>query len=208
MAQFNIRKYGLPPPTLLSSPPPPLPQLPPQPPPIPGIRRPKQQKAAEEEMARQAELNTSVPSIGSSNRSAQSVLPENFNPRNLHPNAAAYGREYHEEAMEAFNTNRIKAAKAAKAAGGSSRAQQMVLNALAAAGGGSGSSPSAPESSPPAGTVTSDPGSRAGSATNLFGGISPIYKVNNERKRKSRKSRKTRKTRNRKTQKVKNRRHK
>jgi len=132
----------------------------------------------------------SASSNRSINRSVESVLSENFRPENLAGNRSPTVEEQR-KALEAFNLNRIKGLKQ-----GSRRAQQMVSSALAAAG-----SPSAPESSPSR-TVSSNPPSKNGSTESLFGGISPIAKVENKRKRKTRK-------RSRKSQKqLKNRKHK
>ena len=74
--------------------------------------------------------------------------------------------------------------------------------ALAAAG---GTSPAVPGSSPSR-TVSSNPPSKNGSTESLFGGISPIAKVenNNKRKRKTRKIKQSRKS----QKQLKNRKHK
>jgi len=177
--------YGLPPPILPSAgkpvpqgmapmPPPPLPPLPPLKSPM-HIQNPQP--------------NISASSNRSINRSVESILSENFRPENLARNGSPTVEEQR-KALEAFNPQRIREIK------GSRRAQQMVSSALAAAG-----SPSAPESSPSR-TVSSNPPSKNGSTNSLFGGISPIAKVENKRKRKTRK-------RSRKSQKqLKNRKHK
>ena len=182
--------YGLPPPILPSAgkpvpqgmapmPPPPLPPLPPLKAPL-HIQNP------------QPNISASSNRSLLSNRSVVSILSENFRPVNL----ARHGSPTVEEqrnALEAFNPQRIREIK------GSRRAQQMVSGALAAAG---GTSPAVPGSSPPARTVSSNPPSKNGSTDSLFGGISPIAKVENKRKRKTRK-------RSRKSQKqLKNRKHK
>jgi hypothetical protein len=121
-----------------------------------------------------------------------SILSENFRPENLARNGSPTVEEQR-KALEAFNLNRIKGIKQ-----GSRRAQGMLSSALAAAG---GTSPAVPGSSPSR-TVASNPPSKNGSTDSLFGGISPIAKVENKRKRKTRK-------RSRKSQKqLKNRRHK
>lgn len=178
--------YGLPPPILPSAGKP-VPQgmapMPPPLPPLPPLKAPLH--------IQNPQPNISASSNRSLNRSVISILSENFRPENLARNGSPTVEEQR-KALEAFNLNRIKGIKQ-----GSRRAQQMVSSALAAAG-----SPSAPESSPPARTVSSNPPSKNGSTDSLFGGISPIAKVENKRKRKTRKqSRKSQKQ-------LKNRKHK
>jgi len=185
--------YGLPPPILPSAGKP-VPQgmAPMQPtlPPPPPLKAPFH--------IQNPQPNMSASSNHSINRSVESVLPENFRPENLVGNRSPTVEEQR-NALKAFNPQRIREIK------GSRRAQQMVSSALAAAG---GTSPSAPESSP-ARTASSNPPSKNGSTESLFGGISPIAKVenNNKRKRKTRKTRKIKQSRKSQKQ-LKNRKHK
>ena len=181
--------YGLPPPILPSAGKP-VPQgMAPIAPPLPPLQAPLRIQNPEPNMSRQKKnLNSS---IGSSNRSAVSILSANFRLEDQLTNGFATNKQQR-EAMKAFDPQRIREIK------GSRRAQQMVSSALAAGG----TSPAVPGSSPPARTVSSNPPSKNGSTDSLFGGISPIAKVENKRKRKTRK-------RSRKSQKqLKNRKHK
>jgi hypothetical protein len=182
--------YGLPPPILPSAGKP-VPQG--MAPPLPPLQAPLRIQNPQPNMSRQnTNLNTSLSSIRSSNRSAVSILSENFRLEDQLTNGFATNKQQR-EAMKAFDPQRIREIK------GSRRAQQMVSSALAAAG---GTSPAVPGSSPPARTVSSNPPSKNGSTDSLFGGLSPIAKVENKRKRKTRK-------RSRKSQKqLKNRKHK
>jgi hypothetical protein len=174
--------YGLPPPILPSAGKP-VPQ---------GMAPLRIQNPQPNITRKNTNLNTSISSIRSSNRSAVSILSENFRIENQLTNGFASNKQQR-EAMKAFDPQRIREIK------GSRRAQQMVSSALAAAG---GTSPAVPGSSPPAKTVSSNPPSKKGSTNSLFGGLSPIAKVNNNRKRKTRKqSRKSQKQ-------LKNRKHK
>jgi hypothetical protein len=159
-----------------------------QPPPLPPLQAPLRIQNPQPNISKQnTNLNSS---IRSSNRSAVSILSENFRLEDQLTNGFASNKQQR-EAMKAFDPQRIREIK------GSRRAKQMVSRALAAAG-----SPSAPESSPPARTVSSNPPSKNGSTDSLFGGLSPIAKVENKRKRKTRKqSRKSQKQ-------LKNRKHK
>jgi hypothetical protein len=179
--------YGLPPPILPSAGKP-VPQgmAPMQPPlpPLPPLKAPLH--------IQNPQPNMSASSNRSINRSVESVLSENFRPENLVRNGSPTVEEQR-KALEAFNLNRIKGLKQ-----GSRRALGMLSSALAAAG-----SPSAPESSP-AGTASSNPPSKNGSTESLFGGISPIAKVENKRKRKTRKIKQSRKS----QKQLKNRKHK
>jgi len=188
---------GLPPPILPSAGKP-VPQgmAPMQPPPLPPLQAPLRIQNPQPNISkRNTNLNTSISSIRSSNRSAVSILPENFRIENQLSNGIATNKQQR-EAMKAFDPQRIREIK------GSRRAQGMLSSALAAAG---GTSPSAPESSP-ARTVSSNPPSKNGSTESLFGGISPIAKVenNNKRKRKTRKIKQSRKS----QKQLKNRKHK
>ena len=185
--------YGLPPPILPSAGKP-VPQgmAPMQPPPLPPLQAPLRIQNPEPNISKQYKnLNNS---IRSSNRSAVSVLSENFRIEDQLTNGHATNKQQR-EAMIAFDPQRIREIK------GSRRAQQMVSSALAAAG---GTSPAALESSPPARTVSSNPPSKNGSTDSLFGGLSPIAKVDNKRKRKTRKRKQSRKN----QKQLKNRKHK
>lgn len=185
--------YGLPPPILPSAGKP-VPQgmAPMQPPPLPPIQAPLRIQNPEPNISKQYKnLNNS---IRSSNRSAVSILSENFRIEDQLTNGHATNKQQR-EAMIAFDPQRIREIK------GSRRAQQMVSSALAAAG---GTSPAALESSPPARTVASNPPSKNGSTESLFGGLSPIAKVDNKRKRKTRKRKQSRKN----QKQLKNRKHK
>uniref|UniRef100_A0A6C0BK24 Uncharacterized protein n=1 Tax=viral metagenome TaxID=1070528 RepID=A0A6C0BK24_9ZZZZ len=183
--------YGLPPPILPSAgKPAPQGMAPMQPPPLPPLQAPLRIQNPQPNTTRKnTNLNTSISSIRSSNRSAVSILSENFRLEDQLTNGFASNKQQR-EAMKAFDPQRIREIK------GSRRAQQMVSSALA------GGSPSVPGSSPPARTVSSNPPSKNGSTNSLFGGLSPIAKVDNKRKRKTRKiSRKSQKQ-------LKNRKHK
>ena len=185
--------YGLPPPILPSAGKP-VPQgmAPMQPPPLPPIQAPLRIQNPEPNISRQKKnLNSS---IGSSNRSAVSILSANFRLEDQLTNGNASNKQQR-EAMIAFDPQRIREIK------GSRRAQQMVSSAFAAAG---GTSPAPPASSPPARTVASNPPSKNGSTESLFGGISPIAKVDDKRKRKTRKRKQSRKN----QKQLKNRKHK
>jgi len=178
--------YGLPPPILPSAGKP-VPQgmAPMQPPPLPPLQAPLRIQNPEPNMSRQKKnLNSS---IGSSNRSAVSILSANFRLEDQLTNGNASNKQQR-EAMIAFDPQRIREIKEIK---GSRRAQQMVSSALAAAG---GTSPAALESSSPARTVSSNPPSKNGSTDSLFGGLSPIAKVDDKRKRKTRKIKRSRKS--------------
>jgi hypothetical protein len=174
--------YGLPPPILPSAG---------KAPPLPPLQAPLRIQNPQPNTTRKnTNLNTSISSIRSSNRSAVSILSENFRIEDQLTNGFASNKQQR-EAMKAFDPQRIREIK------GSRRAQQMVSSALAG-----GTSPAVPGSSPPARTVSSNPPSKNGSTDSLFGGLSPIAKVNNNRKRKTRKiSRKSQKQ-------LKNRKHK
>jgi hypothetical protein len=187
--------YGLPPPILPSAGKP-VPQgMAPIAPPLPSLQAALRIQNPEPNMSRQnTNLNTSLSSIRSSNRSAVSILSENFRLEDQLTNGFATNKQQR-EAMKAFDPQRIRELK------GSRRAQQMVSSALAAAG---GTSPAVPESSPPARTVSSNPPSKNGSTDSLFGGLSPIAKVENKRKRKTRKRKQSRKS----QKQLKNRKHK
>ena len=184
--------YGLPPPILPSAGKP-VPQgMAPMQAPLPPLQAPLRIQNPEPNISRQKKnLNSS---IGSSNRSAVSILSANFRLEDQLTNGNASNKQQR-EAMIAFDPQRIREIK------GSRRAQQMVSSAFAAAG---GTSPAPPASSPPARTVASNPPSKNGSTESLFGGISPIAKVDDKRKRKTRKRKQSRKN----QKQLKNRKHK
>ena len=166
--------YGLPPPILPSAG---------KAPPLPPLQAPLRIQNPQPNTTRKnTNLNTSISSIRSSNRSAVSILSENFRLEDQLTNGFASNKQQR-EAMKAFDPQRIREIK------GSRRAKQMVSSALAG-----GTSPAVPGSSPPAKTVSSNPPSKNGSTDSLFGGISPIAKVENKRKRKTRKMKQSRKS--------------
>jgi hypothetical protein len=180
--------YGLPPPILPSAGKPAPQGMAPIAPPLPPLQAALRIQNPEPNMSESGNS-----SIRSNNRSAVSILSENFRLEDQLTNGFATNKQQR-EAIKAFDPQRIREIK------GSRRAQQMVSSALAAGG----TSPAVPESSPPARTVSSNPPSKNGSTDSLFGGLSPIAKVENKRKRKTRKRKQSRKS----QKQLKNRKHK